>query len=44
MDHSAADSERGIDRRRLIGWGGLAAAGVAAYADDVVTLQDGRIA
>jgi CubicO group peptidase (beta-lactamase class C family) len=30
MDHSAADSERGIDRRRLLGWGGLAAAGVAA--------------
>ena len=33
MDHSAAtDSGRGFDRRRLLGWGGLAAAGVVAGA------------
>jgi CubicO group peptidase (beta-lactamase class C family) len=32
MHHSASDSVRGIDRRRLLGWGGLAAAGVVAGA------------
>jgi CubicO group peptidase (beta-lactamase class C family) len=33
MDHSAStDSGRGFDRRRLLGWGGLAVAGLAAGA------------
>ncbi|MQY08366.1 serine hydrolase domain-containing protein [Actinomadura macrotermitis] len=36
------DSARGIDRRRLLGWGGLTAAGVAAAATPLVGARPGH--
>ncbi|MGA4837880.1 serine hydrolase domain-containing protein [Streptomyces sp. G45] len=39
-----SDSVRGIDRRRLIGWGGLAAAGVAAGGAQLVGARPGHAA
>ncbi|MEW2527464.1 serine hydrolase domain-containing protein [Streptomyces sp. NPDC047071] len=39
-----ADSVRGIDRRRLLGWSGLAAAGAAASGAQLVTARPGHAA
>ncbi|MCI3928365.1 serine hydrolase domain-containing protein [Streptomyces sp. AN091965] len=39
-----SDSVRGIDRRRLLGWSGLAAAGAAASGAQLVTARPGHAA
>ncbi|TDD79121.1 hypothetical protein, partial [Actinomadura rubrisoli] len=39
-----SDSVGGVDRRRLLGWGGLAAAGVAAPGVQLVGAQPGHAA
>ncbi|KAB2342200.1 serine hydrolase domain-containing protein [Actinomadura rudentiformis] len=39
-----SDSVRGVDRRRLLGWGGLAAAGVVAAGAPLVGAQPGHAA
>jgi CubicO group peptidase (beta-lactamase class C family) len=47
MDHSAStagssESVRGVGRRRLLGWGGLAAAGVVAAGTPLLNAQPGH--
>ncbi|WP_055565251.1 serine hydrolase domain-containing protein [Streptomyces atriruber] len=39
-----SDSARGVDRRRLLGWGGVAAAGVAAAGAQLVGAHPGQAA
>ncbi|MEU6818982.1 serine hydrolase domain-containing protein [Streptomyces atriruber] len=39
-----SDSARGVDRRRLVGWGGVAAAGVAAGGAQLVGARPGHAA